>query len=141
MTRIDDGHSTKISLVDGTTLWEKEVTPPGLTGAGAINTTTMRNAVFRTKAPKKLKELTDSAVTVAYDASAYSSILTNMLTNQEITITFPDGGTYVFWGWIESFEPDQLQEGEQPTASMVIIASNEDDSTPPVETAPVYTSA
>ena len=52
--RIDDGHSTTISFADFPTVkfWEKEVTPPGVDGGGPNDTTTMRNVILRTMAPK-----------------------------------------------------------------------------------------
>lgn len=142
--RIDDGHSTTIefsaeSSADALMLWEKTVTPPGLEGGGANETTTMRNVLYRTKSPKKLITLVDSSVKVAYDPEVITNLLTIINTNNQITITYPDGSTVVFWGWLDSFIPDPLVEGEQPEATVVIIPSNQNDSL--VETAPVFTPA
>ena len=46
-------------------------------------------------------------------------------TNQEITITFADDSTIVFWGWIDVFAPGEVAEGAQPTADLTIIPSNQ----------------
>jgi len=136
MARIDDGFSTTISL-GGVVLWEKSITPPSIDGGGENDTTTMRNSNWRTRAPKKLKTLGESSFTAAYDPAAYTSLLSQINVNQSITITFANGATLQFWGWLNSFEPSEVQEGEQPEATVTIIPSNQDASGN--EVAPVYT--
>ncbi len=139
--RIDDGFSTTITLTTPATVkfWEKTVTPPAIDGGGANDTTTMRNTAWRTKAPKKLKTLTQSQTTVAYDPEVYDNILAALNLNQLITIDFPDGSQLAFWGWIDKFTPGEIVEGEQPTATVVVEISNQDDTL--TEIAPVYTTA
>lgn len=139
--RMDDGFSTTITFSEDSevVLYEKNVTPPGVDGGGEIDTTTMRNAIWRTKQPKKLINLSPASLTVAYDTDAYDNITGMINTNQEITVTFPDDATLVFWGWINTFMPGEITEGEQPTAEVEIIPSNHDDDG--VETAPVFTPA
>jgi len=53
MARIDDGFQTLVSFANypDVLLWEKEVTPPGVDGGGANETTTMRNTAWRTRSP------------------------------------------------------------------------------------------
>ncbi len=79
MARINDGFSTTIefpSQTSGLTVfWEKEVAPPGISGGGANDTTTMRNTAFRTMAPKNLKTLTDSTIVVAYDPDIVTELI------------------------------------------------------------------
>lgn len=137
--RIDDGFSTVIEFANtpNVQFWEKSLKPPGIAGGGANETTTMRNTRWRTNAPKKLLTLTESTITVAYDPALYNTIVAQLQVNQLCTITFADGSTLAFWGWIDEFEPDDVQEGEQPTATVTIIPSNQDDT--PQEVAPVYT--
>jgi hypothetical protein len=139
MARLDDGFSTRItfSADSQVAFWEKEITPPGLEAGGEIDTTTMANSTWRTKKPKSLVTLAECSFTAAYDAVVYDDILTMLGVNQQITITFPDGATLVFWGWVDSFVPNALVEGEQPTAEVTIIPSNQNNSN--VETAPDYT--
>jgi hypothetical protein len=138
MARFDDGFATLISL-GGTNFWEKTVTPPGVEGGGAVETSTMRNVAWRTKNPKKLKSMTDSSFTAAFASAAYTTILAQINVNQEIVITFPDESTLTFWGWLDSFVPGEFAEGEQPTADCTIICSNQDadgDEIAPVQAAP-----
>ena len=130
-----DGHQTLIDIA-GATLFEQEVTPPSIEGGGAVEQTTMRNTVWRTKCPKSLKTMGDSGFTAAYDPAAYTTIAAAINVNQAITITFPDLSTLVFWGWLDSFTPNASVEGEQPTAECTIIPSNVDGAG--AEIAPVY---
>jgi len=138
MPRIDDGFSTRITFSSNPSvkLYEKDVSPPGIDGGGEVDTTTMRNTTWRTRNPKKLKSLSESSFTAAYDPTVYSQLVAMINVNQQITITFPDAKTLVFWGWLNSFKPASLKEGEQPTAECQIIPSNQNSSG--VETAPTY---
>ncbi len=139
MARIDDGFATLIdfSLDSAVQMWEKEVTPPGVSGGGENDTSTMRNTAWRTRAPKGLKTLTNSSLTVAYDPAVYDEIIAMCNVNQAITLTFADDSTLVFWGWIDEFTPNAVVEGEQPTAEVTIIPSNQNDAG--AEVAPDYT--
>lgn len=144
MARIDDGHPTTISFgstPSGETLlfWEKEVTPPGLNGGGPNDTTTMRNTTWRTMAPKHLISLTAGSFIASYDPEAFTQVLAMLNVNTQITVTMPDGATYVFWGWLNEFTPGASVEGEQPTATCSIEPSNTD--TAGTEVAPVLTAA
>jgi len=139
MSRIDDGFPTLIAFSAGMSsapleMWEKEVSPPGMEGGGALETTTMRNITWRTKSPKQLISLADASLVVAYDPEIYNELLGMVNVNQSITITFPDGEVLTFWGWIDVFSPNAIVEGEQPTADITIIPSNQNATG--VETAP-----
>ena len=146
MSRIDDGFATTIAFGDqasGTgpelTFWEKEITPPGMDAGGENDTTTMRNTTYRTKAAKKLITMTPMTLVVSYDAVFYDDIVDMIGDNQLITITFPDTSTVAFYGWLDKFVPGNIVEGEQPTANIEIVCSNQTDAG--VETAPNYTAA
>lgn len=141
MARLDDGFATLISFAEDSDvqLWEKEVTPPGVSGGGENDTTTMRNTTWRTRSPKELKTLTESSFTAAYDPAVYDEIIAMCNVNQEITVTFADDSTLVFWGWIDEFTLNAAVEGEQPTAEVTLIPSNQNASG--TETAPNYTAA
>lgn len=138
MARIDDGFATLISFSEDSDvqMWEKEVTPPGVSGGGENDTSTMRNTTWRTRSPKGLISLSEASFSAAYDPAVFDEIVAMVNVNQEITITFPDSSTLVFWGWIDEFTPGANTEGEQPTADVTIIPSNQDGSG--TETAPVY---
>lgn len=138
MSRIDDGFKTLYTFANAPSikLYEKSVTPPAVEGGGANDTSTMRNTEWRTKAPKKLKTLGEGGAECAYDPAVYTEIVANVNVNQLITITFPDSTTLTFWGWIDSFAPGAIVEGQQPTATVKVIASNQDNSGN--EVAPVH---
>lgn len=137
--RLDDGFATLILVANlpSVKFYEKEVTPPGYSGGGAIDTTTMRNTAYRTAAPKQLKSLSPVTAVVAYATDCLDDVWAQIGTNQLITITYPDGSTIAFYGWIDEFTPSNHTEGEQPTATLTIIPSMRDAAG--AETAPVYT--
>lgn len=148
MTIMNDGYQTTLTFTSAemdsqanllTLMEEKEVTPPGVAGGGANDATTMRNTNWRTMAPKVLKTLTESPFVVAWDPELYDEMVAMINDNQLITITFPDTSNLAFWGWIDSFTPNAQTEGEQPTASIVIIPSNQNGNDNNAEIAPVYT--
>lgn len=124
--RLDDGFSTIITLENLPTvkMFEKEVTPPGYTAGGPIETTTMRNTEWRTASPRQLKTLSQVSATVAYATEIVPLVRDEIGVNQLITVTFPDASMVSFFGWIESFTPAQHKEGDQPTAAVVIHPSN-----------------
>lgn len=144
MSRLDDGFKTLISFSSGTsgvtfTFYEKEITPPGVEGGGANDTTTMRNIRFRTMKPKQLVTLSPMTAIGAYDPRVLEEIMAMIQVNQVITITYPDDSTESFWGWLDSFIPGNIVEGEQPTATITIIPSNQDNNDvekPPVVEGP-----
>ena len=137
--RLDDGYQTLMSFALDPTVkfFEKAVTPPGIDGGGEVDTTTMLNAVFRTRNPKALITLTPASMTAAYDPAVYPEIVALVNKNNLITLTFPDGDTLAFFGWLNTFTPGEHVEGTQPTATVEVIPSNQNASG--VETAPVHT--
>jgi len=141
MAALQDGYQSLISFAADTTVlfYEKELTPPGVDGGGAIDQTTMLNSTWRTKAPKSLADLTTVNVTVTYDPACYPEAIALVNVNNLITVTFPDGDTLAFWGWLNKFTPGKLAEGEKPTAEIEVIPSNLNASG--VETAPAHTPA
>jgi len=102
MARFEDGTGTTITLANGTTLWEVSITPPSFEGGGEIDTTTLRNTTMRTKQPKVLKELGECSFSAAYDTSHLTTLYGQVNTNAAISISFPDGASILFWGFIDS---------------------------------------
>jgi len=123
--RLDDGFSTIITIANlpAVKLYEKEVTPPGMTGGGAIDTTTMRSQGWRQMAPRQLKTLSPMSATVAFATDAIPLVQAQLAINQLITVTFPDNSNLSFYGWVEEFTPGAFTEGEQPTATLTIQPS------------------
>lgn len=145
MAFLNDGFSTIIGFLNVANpavfkILEKTVTPPGMSGGGPIDITTMRNIALRTKSPKHLQQMDDMALTAAYDPDAYVVAFNSLINvNQEITVTFPDLSTLTFWGYLNEFKPQEHREGEQPLANLAIICTNVDDSG--IETDPVFVAA
>ncbi len=127
MARLDDGYSTIIvfSLNPLARVYEKTVTPPSYIGRGAIDVTTMRNRFVLSKSPKKLVDFGNVVLTVAYDVQAYVDMSLMLAINQSMAVVFPDLSYVGFYGWIDEWKPHELKEGEQPTAEMTIILSNQ----------------
>ncbi|HQD86979.1 MAG TPA: hypothetical protein PK822_08755 [Bacillota bacterium] len=114
------------------------VTPPGLEGGDAIDTTTHSNTAYRTKHKRSLKEITDASMTVVYDPGAWTSIVAAINDNTLITFTFPDASSLAVYGYLKSFIPNEYVEGEQATAECVIVVTNWNHNTG-AEAGPIYT--
>jgi hypothetical protein len=137
---LENGHSSLITILldPDISFWEIEMTPPGIDGGDEIDVTTMHSDTWRTKAPRTLKDLTESTVTAGYDPLLYTQILA--VINRETTITqiWPDGTTLAYYGFVKSFTPNNLVEGEMPQADIVIVPTNRDPSSG-AEESPVLT--
>lgn len=133
-----EGFSTLIAFAEDPDInfWERDVQPGGTDNGDEINITTMHNSDWRTKAPRKLNEITEGQSTVGYATSVLPQLRALVGVNGWYTIHYPDGSTEDLLGYIKSFEPDSLQEGEYPTATMTFVTTNDDDGT---ETGPTYT--
>lgn len=137
---LGDGYRTTICIASDTNieLWEVSVNPPALEGDEPVDTSTMHNTRYRTKAPRGLVTLNEFTFTANYDPIAYSSVASIINVATTITIRFPDGSTLCFYGFVRTFAPDALEEGTVPTATVTIVPTNMDP-TNCVEAAPVYT--
>lgn len=140
--KLDEGFSTKIafSRLATVSFWEKTVQPPGVDGGEPVETTTMHNLVWHTQNPRVLLTLTPHTTKVAYDPNVYNQIV-NTLVNAKgsVTVRYPDGSTLDYFGYLQKFEPDQIEEGKQPEATITIVPTNFDPVNN-VEAAPVLTS-
>tara|TARA_R110000744_G_scaffold48100_2_gene105435 strand:- start:1145 stop:1594 length:450 start_codon:yes stop_codon:yes gene_type:complete len=138
-----DGQSTTISI-DDDDLQVISMSPPSISSGGEIDVTTMDNVAWRTKAPKKLKELGEISFSALYDPAKIGDFLGTGVDgvgyNKSIVITFADTTTLTFWGWVDSFAPSEISEGEAPTVDVTIIVSNHNGVglAGGAETAPVY---
>ncbi len=127
----EDGFSTKVTFATNTTIgfWEKTVTPPGLDGGDPVDQTTMHNVTYRTMSPRHLKTMTPFTLTAAWDPILYTDILALINVKTTVTVTFPDGSTLAFYGFLQKFEPGEFAEGTQPTASITVCPTNADPTT------------
>jgi hypothetical protein len=143
MALLRNGHSTTIlfGVLDPgfpLTLVEKTLTPIGWDGGGMIDITNMRNVLVRTRISKSLVTLTEMTVNVQWDPASFVPMVVPIQLNQPITIAYPDTSTILFYGWLDTFKPQEHKEGEEPIAAMTIIPSNINSLTG-AEALPVYT--
>lgn len=138
---LGDGFRTLIAPAydPDVSFWEKTVKPPGVDGGDKVDTTTMHNLTYRTGASRALATLTASQMKAAYDPAVYTQIIALVNRETSWTVRFPDNSTLDFYGFLRSFEPDELVEGQQPEASILIEPTNYDP-TNKVEAGPVMTS-
>jgi hypothetical protein len=139
---LQDGYQSLVTFANDTDIsfWEKSVTPPAMEGGDPVNTTTMHNSAWFTKAPRALTDLEPMTLTAAYDPDAYNQILAIINERTTVTVKFKDGSTLAFYGYLQRFEPGELVEGTQPECTITLVPTNWDP-TNNVEAAPVLTSA
>lgn len=125
MKFLEDGFSTIVSLEHqlDIELYGYDVTPPGITSGGPINTTTMRNTAWRTQVHKKLKSMTPMTMTMAVVTKSIPKVQNQIGVNQLITVAFPDGLKIAFYGWIDELTFGAFREGERALATLNIIPS------------------
>lgn len=126
--KLKDGFSTTVAFAadPNVSFWEKTVKPPGLDGGDAIEQTTMHNVRLRTMASRSLSTMTPMNLTAAYDPAVYTQILALINVEGSITVHFPDGSRLSFFGFLQSFETQDMSEGEQPEADIVVTPTNVD---------------
>jgi len=139
--RLKEGHATLVTLANAPSikLWEQEITPPGFDAGGPNDTTTMRTTRWRTRQPKVLITMTPMSGVFQYDPAVIADIVNQLGKNQQITVTYPTGQSWTFYGWINRFTPHRIVEGQPPLADVDFEAANED--TAGVETGPSYGAA
>lgn len=137
-----DGFSTLITcaLDPDISFWEKEVQPPGRDGGDPIDTTTMHNTTYRTKAARSLIDLTDGTCTAAYDPAVSEQIDAIVNVETTWTVTHPDGSTEAFYGYLRTFTPQSHTEGSQPEAQLAWTPTNTDPANSWVEAGPALAS-
>ena len=127
MAMLIDGFRTIIQLSllpDGVYFKEVSITPPELNGQGAIDFTSMRNTLYRTKAPKSLVDIGNITAEVQYDPKIYGAMSSVLNKIQLITVQFPDLQIIRFYGFPTRFSPAALREGENPRATIEIVVGN-----------------
>lgn len=139
-----EGFHAHITMANNASIafFEKDVQPVGFEGGEPIDQTTQFNVTVRTAFPRVLYSLDPIVCNVAYSPNALGQIMSVINQNTVITVTFQDGGTICFYGWLRSFKPGPLAEGQQPMAVATFHPSNLDGNFAeqvPVETAPAGT--
>lgn len=131
---LTDGQSTTINLTGaGVIFCEKSVAMPKISMGGGKSTTCMRNTTVHTQLPKKLKKYDKITIKIEYSTDCMAATYG---VNQQIVVTWSNGKTLTFWGWVDEFDPGTQEEGKQPEGTLVIEISNTDGSgneSPPVQ--------
>lgn len=138
---LKDGYQALITLALDTDIsfWEKSVQPPSVDGGEPIDSTTMHNTKMRTFTPRSLITLGDVTSSVEYDPNVYNQIMDVINVPTTITVEWGDGSSIAFYGYLQKFEPESLEEGSPPLATVTIVPTNW-DATANTEEEPVITS-
>lgn len=140
--RLRNGYRCVLVFNDEPTapIWPVSVTPPSLSGPPAIDTSTMLNDDWATRAPGALVTLGDFTFTANYATPIYTTILDILNVEGTYTIFFPDGAKLAFYAALINFVPDALVNGTMPLATCTMVATNTDPATGGEEP-PVYIAA
>jgi hypothetical protein len=99
----------------------RSVKLPALNGGSPIDTHTMYNREFVTKAAQGLAEYEDLTMQCQYDVKAYVQIYLNALNvNRFYKVLLPDKSMFSFWGCMYKFDPAELRKGEFPLAEVTV---------------------
>lgn len=110
-------------------IWEKEVTPNTLDGGDPIDISTNHNVTGRTKAARVLVDFGEISLSGSYDPVLENQIRSNLVNrNGAITLHYPDGSTYDFFGYLRTFERGAMNEEGQPETTFTIVITNIDPS-------------
>lgn len=132
-----DGYRTLLTFagINNAEYAEVTVKPPGINGRGPIDITSMRNNKVTTKWPKALIDFSNCQSTVQWNPAFFPQIRDFVVNkNQRISVQLPTGNAMVFYGWVDSWEPNDHREGEVPLATLGIVVSNNNGD---VETMPI----
>lgn len=125
---MDNGHSAYL-LVGDVALEVVEVTPPGIDGGAAINTTTHNNQQVMTKAPGALIEIGDSTISVVYSPTLYAAMMPLVNVNKLIEQGWPIAGKAVkYWGYVQKLQPTSLKDKDRPLMNVTIVVTNRNNS-------------
>jgi len=138
---LDEGFSAKLAVENILTmsLWELTTGAPAIEGGDPIPQSTMHNTTWHTQLPPTLKKLEPFTLTCGYDPNVLSQIIAQCNVNQTLTVSWPDGSTLAFFGWIRKFEAADQSEGTLPEGTLTLEVSNSDPANAGTEAGPVYT--
>ncbi len=136
---LTDGFKTKIAFASDpdVAFWENSSTPPGIDGGEKVAMSNMFNVDWHTDAPQALKRLTDSSLNAFWNPKYLAEVLALINVNGWITVTFSDGTTLDFVGYLQSAIPQSFEIGQPPMIAIKINPTNRLNTG--VETVPVIT--
>lgn len=126
--RLDDGHQSVIAWNSQADLaiFEKTLQVPATDNGDPIETSTMLNQEFETKAPQRLKGHDDGVVVAGFDPNARETIDDLVGLPDSISWWYPEGTGYVHWGYARRAEFSPLTKGEMPEVTISIVQTNWD---------------
>jgi len=132
---LKNGYQILIAFAANLTVafWEKTVQPPSVDGGDEIETTTQHNILVRTFSMRSLYTIGNTVSVVAYDPAVLDEIYSLVNVEGAITINHPNSDTWDFFGALKMFEPQTNENGTQPEANVVIVATNTDPANNDVE--------
>jgi len=133
MAKVFDGKGTTMAWTTSSSfvVEKTRIKPPG-SEVNDIDITHLGNTNVRTMTPSQLSTIT----AVTFDGHHDPALTVPIGVNDTITVTFPDGSTLVFWGYLQNYEPGDIVEGAKMECSGTITISNRNASG--VETKPAY---
>ena len=126
---LKDGYQSLITFAadSNVSLWEVEIgTPYGDEGGDPIDLTTMHNTARMTKAPRGLIDTENGSMTCGYTTPARGQCRALINVETTITIKFADGTTEADFGYMKSFKPTGLSDGEMPLADVEFVFTGRD---------------
>lgn len=126
--RLKDGFKSFYTFAAAPKLsvFETEVTPIGGDMGEKINTTTMWNNTVVTYAAGQLIDFTDGAFVGAYDPKVVTQLIAQLGVEQAITITYSNGDTECFYGYLKSYAKNSMVRNGMPTMNLTVVATNVD---------------
>jgi len=111
----------------------------GLNGGDPLDASHLGNVAYLTKKPQSLLEVMELTGTAHYAPENLAVIVAELNKNQSLVLTFPGVGTVTFWGYLQTYEPDEGEIGSTWNASFTVQVTNLNATD--VETGPVFAAA
>lgn len=102
-----------------------------------IDVTGVNNKKYKTSVRGKLIAMSGAQFVVQGDMKSLQ--IESFADNEEITVTYPNGATYKFWGYVAEVNDGNLAVDSVPSATLVLGVSNRDESG--AEKEPTFTDA
>lgn len=112
----------------------------GLNNGDPIDNTCLSNVKYITKQPNALNEVPDIPFTAYWlPADDHAALVAEIGLNQSLSYVVPEVGSFIVWGYLQSFEVGESGKGEAMQGSGAIVVTNLNATG--VETGPAFTAA
>jgi len=130
-THLKDGYQSLVTFAadPNVSLWETEIgSPDGDDGGDPVDLTTMHNTTRMTKGARGLIDTENGSMTCGYATTARAQCRALINVETVITVTFADGTQTADYGYMKSFKPTGLTNGEMPLADVEFVFTGRDTS-------------